>query len=503
MLRAAFALATGALLAIAFPAIGLWPVAFVALVPLLSFAMRASARRSFAAGFGAGLLLYVLAVPWIVNVMTHYGGIGGVTAVLVMLLLHAYLACYYGLFAALLARAARRSKALALGIAPPLWMGLEWVRNWLFSGFPWIPLGLSQWKDLPLLQHAEWGAVYAVSGIVVLANAGLVALSMKETRRLGTVALGIFAVFVLTGWHRLETWDARVSAMPRTLAVGVVQAMAPMEERWDPESVDDIERRHFDATHALAGNGARLVLWSESSIPILGGFWKNPAYERRLGALVHREGVALIFGGTSHEYPGGREIIYNSAFAIDGDGRVAGRYDKQHLVPFGEYVPMQRLLFFAEKLVREVGDFGRGSGPAVLDVAGARVGSPICYEIVFPEICRAFENAGADLLITLTNDAWFGHSAAAEQHFANAALRAVETRRFFVRCANTGISGVIAPSGRVEKRTPIFEEATFVADVALLSGRTPYARTGDVLPIAGLVLGLIAALAPGRSGASV
>lgn len=480
----------------ALPPRDLWPLGLLALAPLLVFALAATPRRAFAGGFAGGFLLYLLAMPWIRTVMFEYGGIDGATSTGLMLLLHAYLALFWGTFAWLVARTGAGDPRLALLAAPLLWAGLEWARSWLLSGFPWIPLSLTQSANLPLLQHASWGGTYAVSAIVVLPAAAAVALARPRTRRVGAGLALLVAGLWLGGALVLSRWEARLVDVPRPLRLGLVQALVPMEERWDASFRGAIRERHVAMSFDVVDGGANALVWSESSIPIPGGYAANEDARQFIRRLLGRLKVPLLFGSTTHEGEGDAEVVYNSAFAVAPTGFLSGRYDKQHLVPFGEYVPAQRLLFFAEKLVHEVSTFGRGQGPRLvqLDVVAdgakvrAEVGVPICYEIIFPEISRAFVRSGARVLVTITNDAWFGKSAAPEQHFAQAALRAIETRRFVARCANTGISGLVLPTGRVESRTAVFEPAAVVVAAGLLDGETPYVRFGEVVAPFGMLL---------------
>lgn len=489
---------TALLLYLSFPDWDLWPLAGLGLGPLVFYAVRSAPKRVFWASWLAGVTLYVAAMPWVVEVMTRYGGLSSITAVGVMMLLHVYLGLYFGVYGWLLARTARRSTAAALLAAPLVWGGLEWVRSWIVTGFPWIPLGLTQWRNPGLLQHAEWGGIFVLSMMVALAGTGCAALALPGQRRLGAAMLVTVGLLQGTGEMRRGSWEQRLQNMPRPLAVGVVQADVPMEERWDSALQAEIEDRHYRMTEELFAQGAQAVIWSESSFSVPGGLWTNTTYRERLGRFVRRMGGTLLLGGTSREHRGDDILIYNSAFVISGSGELIGRYDKQHLVPFGEYVPLARLLFFAEKLVREVGDFGPGTGPNTLPFEGTRVGVPICYEIVFPGISRGFVRSGAELLATITNDAWFGRTAAPEQHFAQAVVRAVETRRFVLRSANTGISGLISPVGEVEVRSATFERAAFIGNVAPLRGITPYVRFGDVLPMLGLILAAVLAVRRGR-----
>jgi apolipoprotein N-acyltransferase len=229
------------------------------------------------------------------------------------------------------------------------------------------------------------------------------------------------------------------------------------------------------------------VLWPESSTPFYFDEPRDRAASDLLRALAKQTQVPLLFGSDQIE-DGVPVRYYNSAFLIREDGSTAGVYRKMHLVPFGEYVPFKRLLFFAEPLVEAVSDFSAGDEPVLLPVGGHRISAAICYEIVYPNLVRQFVLGGSELLTTITNDAWFGTTSAPYQHFAQASMRAIESGRYLVRSANTGISGIVDPYGRILDRTTIDEPAVLVGDARFLRTTTLYTRVGDVVAYASVVV---------------
>jgi apolipoprotein N-acyltransferase len=238
-----------------------------------------------------------------------------------------------------------------------------------------------------------------------------------------------------------------------------------------------------------AARGAALVIWPESSTPFM--FEHDPAGRSAITALARELGVAMLFGSDQYE-PGPPARFFNSAFLVGPDGQTRAVYRKMHLVPFGEFIPLKRLLFFVTPLVESVSDFSPGEDYVVMPLGGNRLSTAICYEVVYPDLVAAFVGRGSQLLTTITNDAWYGHSSAPHQHFWMATLRAVEQGRYLVRSANTGISGIVDPYGRVVVKTPIFEQTVAVGDVRYLDGRTIYSRTGDAFAYACLAVTLMA-----------
>jgi apolipoprotein N-acyltransferase len=271
--------------------------------------------------------------------------------------------------------------------------------------------------------------------------------------------------------------------------------------KWDAAHAASIFQDHVRLTEQALSSGAEFVLWPESSMPFL--FEENPAGAENIRALAREHEVPILFGSDQIEWRdvNGRRVLdklYNAAFLVRPDGSTAGVYRKIHLVPFGEYVPLKRLLFFAAPLVEAVSDFSAGEKAELLPVGAHRVSTAICYEIVYPELVRRFVVAGSELLTTITNDAWFGATSAPYQHFAQASMRTIEEGRYLVRSANTGISGIVDPYGRVLAQTPIFEPAVVVGSARYLRTSTFYARHGDLMAYTSAAIALALLLVPRR-----
>jgi apolipoprotein N-acyltransferase len=287
----------------------------------------------------------------------------------------------------------------------------------------------------------------------------------------------LLAVVLIAAWgaHRIAT-----SALTRAgdpVKVGLVQGNVDQAIKWDPASATTIFQQYLRQTRQAIFEGATLILWPESSTPFM--FEEDPVGAAQLRALVRQANVTLIFG-SDQIVPGSPPKLYNSAFLLRPDGSTGGVYRKIRLVPFGEYVPMHRLLFFAAPLTEQVGTFTPGDRAEVLPVDGHPVSVAICYEVVYPALVRRFIGAGSQLLTTITNDAWFGDTSAPQQHFEQAAMRAIEEGRYLVRAANTGISGIVDPYGRVLRQSGVFEPAVIVGEARFLEASTFYARHGDV-----------------------
>ena len=289
--------------------------------------------------------------------------------------------------------------------------------------------------------------------------------------------------------------------LPETgsIRVGLVQGGVAQEDKWRPElAVQNIDR-HLELTREATARGARLVVWPESAVPFY--YDHTPALAESLREEVRGQGIYLLFGNDDRELAAtGPERVFVGAKMLSPQGELVLRYHKIHLVPFGEYVPLQPLITLggrvAAKVIEQVADFTPGTDPVVAPAFGHRLGGFICYEAVFPHLVRRFTAGGAELLVNITNDAWYGRTSAPYQHLAMTAFRAVENGRYLVRAANTGITAVVDPRGRVVERTRLFEPTVLVRDVPLLAGTTFYARHGDVFAWAalGATLALTASL---------
>jgi apolipoprotein N-acyltransferase len=387
----------------------------------------------------------------------------------------------------LVARAVRRFGLVGLWLAPLVWVGTEWLRGWVGGGFPWALLGTSQAGVTPIIQLASVNGVFGVSLLLALVSTAAAALVLTRERRhmnAGIATLGLVAVVAALGTWRVAG-GALVTQGP-VVKVGLLQGNVEQNQKWDPAFRAVILQRYLDLSRRVINEGARLVVWPEASTPFF--LEAEPAAAAPIRALARETRTPMIVGTDEYERDAEGDRIYNSAVAIGEDGTSVGGYRKMQLVPFGEYVPLKSLLFFVGPLVEKVSDFAPGSEPTVLDASGIRTGVAICYEVVYPWIPRAFAAGGAELLTTITNDAWFGRSSAPYQHFAQASVRAVENGRYLVRAANTGISGVVDPYGRTLQTTPLFVEAAVTADVRLIQSRTIYSYVGDIVAWLGLVV---------------
>jgi apolipoprotein N-acyltransferase len=430
-------------------------------------------------GFLAGLVYFGGTVYWVVGVMRTYGNFGWPGAVLIGAGMAAYLSIFPAVFALVLNRSVRAFGVTGVWLAPCFWIASEWARSTVGFAFPWVLLGTSQARVPPVIQLASVTGVYGVSGLVALVGtaAAMVALTRQRIHLWGVGAVsGVLGVVVLGGALRVAGGDLANAGTP--VRVGLVQGGVEQDAKWNPALRDPILQRHLDLSRRALGMGASLVIWPESSTPFY--FDVESALAEPVRRLAGESHTPFLIGTDEFERQGAGDRYYNAVVLVGPDGRSVGSYRKMQLVPFGEYVPLKRALFFVGPLVEAVSDFSPGAEAHVFDVNGHHVSVSICYESVYPWISRAFTQRGSELLATITNDAWFGRSSAAYQHFDQGAVRAVEEGRFVVRAANTGISGAVDPYGRVLATTPLFTPTAIVVDVRWLSGRTIYGRAGDV-----------------------
>lgn len=433
-------------------------------------------------GLVAGAVYFTGTLYWVTGVMTTYGGLNAVLSVVVAALLIGYLALYPAVFSLVLGVALRRFGPSAIWLSPWIWVATEWARSTLFSGFPWVLLGSSQAPVLPVAQAASVVGVFGLSGLVALVAtaAADLAVSRRTSHRVGAAGVALLLVVtVAAGTFRVV--DGRLTRTGSVLRVGLVQGGVEQELKWDPAYRDIILARHLSLTRQVIGRGVGLVIWPESSTPFF--FDAEVQYAEPVRRLAAESRTPFLIGTDEFErgVDGAPNRIYNTALLVGPDGESRQAYRKIRLVPFGEFVPLKNLLFFVGPLVESVSDFSAGTEPVVFDADGRRFSVAICYESVYPDLAQAFVDGGSQLLVTITNDAWFGRSSAAYQHFDLGALRAIEQGRYVVRAANTGISGVVDPYGRALARTPLFEQTVTAVDVRLLDHRTIYSRLGNVV----------------------
>jgi apolipoprotein N-acyltransferase len=481
------AFASGMMLFLSFPKYGSGFVAWFALIPLF-WAIKeiTSVRQAIVFGFIAGLVSHIGIIYWITYVVVSYGYLPIYLGIILMLLLACYLSIYTAIFAAGLVFF--RQKVKLLFIAPVLWVCLEYIKSYLLTGFPWENLGYSQYLNTYLIQFADISGVYGLSFLIVLSNTVLFEAvakrSGKEFLQAGVVAL-IIAGVLIYGVGRCR----QVNSLLRNAAgidVALIQGNIDQSIKWNEgfqkETIDIYEQ--LSLQNAPAGEG--LVVWPETAVPF--NFQEKNPFQKQIRGIAEKTKNWFVFGSTSYAESKVDTDYYNSAYLLSPKGEIEGKYDKVHLVPYGEYVPLRDVFPFIKKLTAGMGDFTAGTGYYPLTLNKRKIGVLICYEGILPFAARTYKKDGVELLVNITNDAWFGATSAPFQHFSMAIFRAVETRLYLVRAANTGISAIVDPMGRTIAQTNIFEKASLKGNVKFSNIQTFYVHYGDILVMVCFVL---------------
>ena len=467
-------IASGILLVLSLPKPDFYPLAWIALVPwLYVVASGPDLRRTVACAYAAGLVFFGGTFYWISETMAIYGGLSIPLAIGVGSLFVIVFALYFVLFALGLRFAIKRFGTRSLLLAAPLWVSVELLRSILFSGFPWMLSGYALVPYTGILQMAAWTGIYGLSFVAVAVNSLIVYGLMRRSK----TSLGVAAAVILTA-RFLPVMVQKPSTDP--IAVRLVQTNISLDQPWkqpDSEQLLD-ELGNLSTSDAIR---PKLVVWPETPAP----FYLNEdaGFRARMQDIARRLGAYFLVGYIDAVGEGPS----NSAGLLDPKGDQVSRYDKMHLVPFGEYVPFKRLLFFAESLTRQVGEFVPGTEYTIAPLDGHRISAAICYESIFPDLVRRFVKHGSELLVVITNDGWFGESSAPYQHLRMGVVRSVENRRYMVRTANTGISAIIDPYGRIEASTPIGIRTFLDGTAHFRSDRTFYTEYGDVFAYANVI----------------
>jgi apolipoprotein N-acyltransferase len=498
---------SGLLLTGSFPKIGLDWLVWFALVPLLMALADLSARESFRMGFIAGLVHYLTLLYWVVPVMRTYGYLPWYMSIAILFLFAAVLALFPAVFATVLV-AFGRTPIRCLISVPLLWVALEYVRTIIFTGFPWALLGHALYLRHHLIQIADLFGAYGVSFLIALSNAAVfvaITYARRKTWRdlpvskpLLFSAIGIFVVGLLITWiygaWRMQAIDERIATSPAA-RVAVIQGNIDQAIKWDSAHKFAAIKKHLRLSHTAKSENPDLIVWPESATPFYLFFDKRPTEMVMSG--IEESDIDFVVGSPSIARQSENVIYFNSAYLISPKTKNVSKYDKTHLVPYGEYVPLERWFPFLGKLVAQVGDFRPGKPGKTLPWKKDALGIQICYEVIFPGLSRVLVQNGATLLINITNDAWFGTTSGPYQHFSMTIFRAVENRRALARAANTGISGFIDPVGRILTSTRLLEEAAQTRSLPLLRQITFYTRFGDLFALAclaGAVFGILLVL---------
>lgn len=511
--HAALAVLSAFLLIFSFPDFNLWPLAWVGLVPLLITVARVGrARQAFVLGWLAGALFFYGSCWWLTHSMIHYGGLPRPLAYGLLVPVVLVVGLFPATFALALAHLCARWGVYALAAAPPLWAASEWARLGL-TGQLWNAIGYSQAFHPALIQSATWGGVYAIGFLLVAANAAAAIVLLRRTAQAFNIAtlilIAIGLVLFLQTPSDIPTFgiepkaEAVVIALQPNVSVNFgrsTEETATLVNRhltmsadalreWERKPGDEDGRGSGDEGARADGQSSRsndrgeraqriprVVVWPES--PMNFAYAKDTEFQTLVGEFARAERTNVIFNSLEPAPAGG---AYNSAVLVNEAGRLVAQYDKIRLLPFGEYVPLPRWFPPAWLVSGIVGDFTPGANYTLLPIGETRVGVFICFESAFPSIARRFADAGADVLINISNDGYLGETPVLRQHLANAVLRAVENRRPVLRVTNTGISAHISPRGEVSDATGSFQPATRTWTIARsMQGKTFYTRHGDL-----------------------
>jgi len=515
--RLALAAVSGLLLYLSSPGSGGHGlIAWLALVPLL-LATRGltSWRHSALLGLLAGLIYHLPLLRWIMVVLGEHGGVATPVAALALLLLALYMSLYLALLTALLPLLTPwgtppdrgRSDRLALLVmpwaVPVIWVGLDLLRSRLFTGFPWQDLAYSQYQFPLLIQAADLAGHYGISFVIVLVNTLLALLLSRTQPRQGfplpmLPALLLPVALLLYGPWRLAQLEQ--DALPATM-VSIIQSNIAQYDKWDHDQQTATVERYLELSRQALAAEPELIVWPETALPFFP--LEHKLFQRVEVFAAGQERSCLLVGAPHRERDTAGIIRYfNSALLLSPvepgqeTDPLVGIYHKQHLVPFGEYIPLRRLLPFFAPIVETLGDFSPGPGPTLLNCNQRRLGVLICYEAIFPRLARQMTAAGADLLINITNDAWFGPTNAPHQHLSMAVLRSVENRRSLARAANTGISALVGSDGRIRQATALFvaDQRSALLPLPAHSGQVSLFTTGGHLFAPGCLLLLIAGI---------
>ncbi len=488
-------LLSAALQILIFPLPNLYMLCWVAVTPLLIAILRArqpntlqlragiklqpaSPVQGFLLGYACGILWYAWTCYWIYGVMHQYGGVNVPLGIGILILFCLYLAIYHGVFGLVLSLIAGKGpiNLRVLLLSPVLWVAVELARTRI-TGFPWGLLGTTQVDNIPLSRIASVTGVYGLSFEIMLVNAAFGAAFLVQREKRNRLLLVTVGAAVILQAGRLVP----APAIPADHVAVLVQANVPILEGSDWTKIYFNDTLRDLAALSLDAQGTShpdLIVWPENPAPF---YNSDPLFRDAVSNLARQANAWLLVGnvGIRNATPGTSTEMFNSAGLVSPTGEWTARYDKVHLVPFGEYVPFRQMFSFAAGLTKEVGDFSRGTSREPLDAGGTKLGVFICYESIFPDEIRQFVRNGAQVLVNISNDGWYGDSGAYAQHLKQSRMRAVENDRWLLLDTNTGVTAAIDPDGRIVASSPRKTRTALRAPYALINSSTFYTRHGD------------------------
>lgn len=496
-----------------FPKTNLFFLCWIAFVPLLYALLRGRGGegelldsegrtlrpftlfQGFVIAWACGIVWYIGTCYWIYPVMNHFGNLGVLASGFIALGFCLIMGMHHGVFGMLVVLMARRSTVgnrSPLLLAPVFWTAIEFFRERI-TGVPWEPLGNAQIDNIPFSRISEFTGVYGLSLAIMLVNCAFAAGLLFYGRRRKNLLVSAMAAAVALQMGVF----LKPAPLPTTGQALLIQPNLPILEEWPPEMLARTLADFLQVSEQAGPTNPRgnpgLIIWPEAPTPFS---VDDPSLLQLLKIIAQKTNSHLIVGSTAYiNGPGGRHPL-NSALVVDPQGNVVGRYDKIHLVPFGEYVPLKPLLFFAEKLTHEVSDFARGTERKVFDLNGVRVAVVICYESVFPGEVREFATPdathNAQVLVNISNDGWYGETGAPYQHLQMTRMRAIENHRWILQATNNGVTASIDPLGRVVKKAERNVSTGLLVPFGAELDTTFYSQYGDLFAWICVVISLLA-----------
>jgi len=488
------AASSGVMTALAFPKTELFYLGWISLVPLIFLLVKTKPSKGLIMGLVSGFCFYVVLLYWIPDVPLHYGGLSWGLSVLIYILLALLLALSWGLFGWIVSFFSAHISNLIFILIPFVWISIEFIMTYLLTGFPWGLLGASQYKNIPFIQFASLTGVYGLSFVLVLFQSLLVFSTKLKAKKRFTLILISLTLAVISHAGGFLSLKNPVSSQ-ESFTASLIQGNTPASTDFSTqpfEKTHEMFQKHLSLSHQAYEKGGELIIWPELSVPLCFSCQFEPyaEFSKQLFQFSKATQCTLLLGTSEISYVDQNPNFYNASVCVDPSLSLSFYY-KMHLVPFGEYTPYKKIFSFISKFTHAIGELTPGKKHKLHQFRDIPFGSPICYEIIFPSLVRQFVKMGAGFLVTITNDGWYGTSAAPYQHFSLAVFRAVENRRYLLRSATTGISGVIDPYGRVIAKSKLHTTTFINAEINPRKSFTFYTKYGDILPYIGLTLSLI------------
>ncbi len=484
-------ISSGTLTAFSFPKFNLSFFSWISLIPIILIISKKNPKQSFLLGLISGFSFYAVLLYWIPDVPIHYGNLSLAFSILIYILLILFLALFWAFFSLTYSKIHQSFPKFVLFLAPFIWVSFEYILTHIFTGFPWGLIGYSQYKNIYLIQTASITGVYGISFILLLFQSSFIfSVNFKKKAPFFSV-LTLVLIIHLWGYAIIKP----IHSTDNSLKASVIQGNVPSETNWNeesPQEIYDLFDQHLELSFQAYLQGCRLIVWPELSVPLCFschyGIYEE--FKDKLFQFVQKTECTFLLG--TYESTKTKKGIqyYNTALCLSPNLSTS-QYYKMHLVPFGEYTPYKKIFSFISKFTHAIGELTPGEKYSLHEFEGIKFGSPICYEIIFPNLVRRFVKIGGNFLVTITNDGWYGKSSAPYQHFSIAVFRAVENRRFLLRAATTGISGIVDPYGRILSQSKLDTKTFLLGNITPSQALTLYTKHGDVLPLASLTLSIL------------